>query len=178
MSFVHFIAGMGKNDVVAVNIGVSKNPEFTLAEWKNQMPFPLKLLGMQQGTLEDAERLHKQFRTSLMHGSWYKATRPLLDYVASLEKLDPNSKTVRVSLDLNPEELAMVERLAAVTGHPSKVALIRKALRFYNQLVEHKERGYLIQAVKGGSLLQFPQLDVPYPLTIREAKATKKAPKK
>ena len=73
------------------------------------------------------------------------------------------SKTVRVSLDLTPDEVKELDRLKVLLRTRTRARLIRTALRFYGVLADHKMNGYIIQAVKQGSLLQFPELDVPYP---------------
>ena len=175
MHYVYFIAGTDRNDkIVAINLGVSRNPEVVIAAWKDTMPFTLRLLALQEGTAERLEELEKEFRPSLLHGSWYKPSEALLEYIKGLAPLVPDVHTTRVSLDLNPEELASVERLAEAQKIPSKAAFIRRALRFYGLLVDHRERGFLIQAVRGGTLLQFPELDVPYPQVIREHKTVKR----
>lgn len=79
---------------------------------------------------------------------------------------DWDAPTTRVSLDLTPEENAELNRLVKTLKTRTRARLLRQALRFYAVLVDHKEQGYLIQAIKGGSLLQFPDLDVPYPKEI------------
>lgn len=175
MSYVYFIGGMGRNEkVLSINLGVSRNPETVLASWKAIMPFELKILGLQAGTAEQLETLEKEFRPDRVHGSWYKPSEALLEYIKGLSQISPEVATTRVSLDLNPEELTSVEHMVEVQNASTKAGLIRKALRFYGLLVEHKEKGYLIQAVRGGTLLQFPELDVPYPQTIREHKTVKR----
>jgi len=175
MSYVYFIAGIGKNDkIVAISLGVARNPEVVIAAWKDTMPFGLKIMALQEGTAEKLEELEKEFRPDLINGSWYKPSESLLEYIKGLAPLTPNVHTTRVSLDLNPEELASVERLAETQKIPSKAAFIRQALRFYGLLVDHKDRGFLIQAVRGGTLLQFPELNVPYPQVIREHKTVKR----
>lgn len=76
---------------------------------------------------------------------------------------DWNAPKRRVPLELTEEELAEVDALVEVRKTRTRSRLIRRALRFYKVLSDHKEQGYLIQAIKPGSLLQFPDLDVPYP---------------
>jgi hypothetical protein len=173
VSYVHFIGGVTRQGkIISIHLGVSRNPEQTLASWKELVPFNLKILGLVEGTLETLEPIQQRFKSDRIHGSWYKPSDALVRYIGQLPPLDPNHKMLRVSLDLAPDEVAILERLVETRGAGTKAALLRVALNFYNLLVEHKERGYLIQAVKGGSLLQFPELDVPYPLTIRAAKGT------
>lgn len=80
---------------------------------------------------------------------------------------DWNAKTVRISLDLNPEEVAMLDQMVKVRKTKTRARLLRQMIRFESVLTEHKERGYLIQAIKQGQLLQFPELDVPYPQEVQ-----------
>ena|ERR1700744_3580425 len=175
MSYIYFVGGIGKNDkVMTINLGVARNPEAVVASWKGLMPFSLKILAIQEGTAEKLEELEKEFRPDHLHGSWYKPSETLLEYIKGLAQIDPDVHTTRVSLDLSPEELASVERLAEAEKIKTKAAFIRKAVRFYGLLVDHKERGFLIQAVRGGTLLQFPELDVPYPQVVREHKTVKR----
>jgi|SRR6478609_3668650 len=175
MSYLYFIGGVGRNEkLIAITIGVARNPDSLIASWKFSMPFELKILALQEGTAEQLEILEKEFRPDRMHGCWYKPSEALLEHIKAIPPLTPNHHTTRVSLDLNPEELSQVEYMVEVQKESSKASLIRKALKFYNLLVQHKERGYLIQAVRGGSLLQFPELDVPYPQVMREHKPVKR----
>lgn len=76
---------------------------------------------------------------------------------------DWESKTVRIPLDLSPDELAQLDRVKQVMKTRTRARYLRQALRFYAQLVDLKEKGFLIQAIKPGTLLQFPDLDAPYP---------------
>lgn len=69
----------------------------------------------------------------------------------------------RVPVTLTPQELAELDRLKALLKTKTRARLVRQALRFYGVLADLKQQGYLIQAIKQGSLLQFPELDVPYP---------------
>jgi metal-responsive CopG/Arc/MetJ family transcriptional regulator len=76
---------------------------------------------------------------------------------------DWTEKKRRVPLELTEAELKELDELVEVRKTRTRMRLVRRALRFYKVLSDHKEQGYLIQAVKQGSLLQFPDLDVPYP---------------
>lgn len=79
---------------------------------------------------------------------------------------DYEAKPVRIPLDLTPDELAELDRIKGAMKTRTRARLLRQALRFYAQLADLKQKGYLIQAIKPGSLLQFPELDVPYPQEI------------
>jgi hypothetical protein len=79
---------------------------------------------------------------------------------------DWEAKSVRVPLRLTEDERDALDALKAQLKTRTRMRLIRRALRFYKVLADLKSQGYLIQAVKQGSLLQFPDLDVPYPQEI------------
>lgn len=81
-----------------------------------------------------------------------------------------DAKMTRISLDLDPDELKLVEELVQMMRSRTKARLIRQALRFYRVLAHYKQEGYTIQAIRGGSLYQFPELDVPYgqPIDIKK----------
>ncbi len=76
---------------------------------------------------------------------------------------DWTAKKKRVPLELTEDELQDLDELVETRKTRTRMRLIRRALRFYKVLSDHKEQGFLIQAVKQGTLLQFPDLDVPYP---------------
>ena len=76
---------------------------------------------------------------------------------------DWDAKRHRVPLEFTPEELASLDILVKSQKARTRARVIRRALRFYKKLDELKNEGYLIQAVRKGSLLQFPDLDVPFP---------------
>jgi len=69
----------------------------------------------------------------------------------------------RVPLELTEDEVKDLDALVETRKTRTRSRLIRRALRFYKVLSDLKEQGYLIQGIKPGSLLQFPDLDVPYP---------------
>jgi len=82
---------------------------------------------------------------------------------------DWETKTIRLTLDLMPEEMQELDRLRDRLKTRTRSRLVRQALKFYSVLVDHRHEGYMIQAVKQGSLLQFPDLDVPYPKHVQLA---------
>lgn len=79
---------------------------------------------------------------------------------------DWKAKKMRVPLELSPDELAELDGMVDTLKTRTRARLIRQALRFYKVLVDHKQQGFLIQAIKPGRLMQFPDLDVPYPQEI------------
>lgn len=71
------------------------------------------------------------------------------------------ARTTRVSLDLTPDEKAEAKSTAKILGLKTVARYMRRASRFYAMLVRLQQEGYLIQAIKKGSLKQFSNLDVP-----------------
>jgi hypothetical protein len=76
---------------------------------------------------------------------------------------DWTAKTIRVTLDLTPDEVELLDKMVKLRRTKTRARLLRQIIRFHSVLTEYKELGYLIQAIKQGHLLQFPDLDVPYP---------------
>jgi hypothetical protein len=72
-------------------------------------------------------------------------------------------KAGRLSLTLDEHEMAELEEMTEALGTKTKTRTIRRALRFYKRVVGLKKQGFLIQAIKGGILKQFPNLDDPIP---------------
>jgi hypothetical protein len=104
--------------------------------------------------------LKERFRAHHMNGPWYKAAPPIEEYIQSLPTPDRSSGvTRRVTVEIPPEDFAALTEATQRLGTKTKSRFIRKAYRFYIALSEYKARGYLIQAVKGGQLVQFPDLD-------------------
>lgn len=73
------------------------------------------------------------------------------------------SKSGRLSLDMSEEEMAELEEMVRDMKTRTKSRLIRRAIRFYKVVVKLKKQGFLIQAIKGGTLKQFPNLEMPIP---------------
>lgn len=71
------------------------------------------------------------------------------------------ARTTRVSLDLTPEEKAEVKSMVKLVGLKTVARYLRRASRFYAMLIRLQREGYLIQAIRKGSLKQFSNLDVP-----------------
>ena len=161
MGFIHFIGGEGRNGkLISVAMGLSANPESYIATLNGSMPFTLKLLGLEVGTAERLEELRKRFRSLHIKGPWFKAAPALTKYVEELEEVERDyAKTRRVSLDLDPEEFAELEMMVGELGEKTKAAVLRRARRFYRSILRYKAQGYMIQAIKGGEMIQFPNLD-------------------
>lgn len=163
MQFIHYIGGEGRNGkLVALGFGLSSDPEAHLATLKGTMPFNLKILAIEAGSAEKLELLREQFKKSHINGFWYQPTPELQQHVKAVEVVDPAmGKMTRVSLDLSPDEFGQLEKLVEETGTKGKAKFLRKALRFYAALYRYKAQGYMIQVVRGGKMVQFPDLDVP-----------------
>lgn len=161
MQFIHYIGGAGRNQkLVAIGFALSNDPAAHLASIQGTMPFDLKILAIEQGTPERLEELKELFKTAHLNGFWYTPKPELLAHIEAVESIDTSlGKPTRVSLDLVPEEFAALEKLVEEMGAKSKAQLLRKALRFYGAMYRFKAQGYGIQAVKGGKMIQFPDLD-------------------
>jgi len=165
--YIHYIGGEGrKKKLLAISFGLSNDPQRHLSSLNGTMPFDLRLLACEKGTEEKLEKLRQTFKPAHLNGPWYRPTPELQAHVNSVEAVDPATdkeaptKVTRVSLDLNAEEFSALEQLVEQMGLKSKAQLLRKALRFYGALYRYKAQGYGIQAVRGGKLLQFPDLDI------------------
>lgn len=161
MQYIHFIGGRNlKGKTVAVAMGVSSDPEGQLTSLEGSSPFELSLLALEEGDAERLEQLKERFKGSHARGPWFQATDELLAYVEALEPVDREAgKTKRVSVDLAAEDFALLESLVSEMGIRSKAEFFRKGLRLYAGLHRYKAQGYLIQAVRGGKMVQFPDLD-------------------
>lgn len=161
MQFIHYIGGETRSKkLVAVGLALSNDPVTHLASLKGTMPFELRTMAVEQGTPSQLEQLKETFKAAHLNGFWYKPSPALVAHVEAVESVDPAlGKMTRVSLDLTPEEFAALEKLVGESGTKSKAQLLRKALRFYRVMHAYKAQGYGIQAVRGGKMIQFPDLD-------------------
>lgn len=159
--YIHYIGGEARNGkMVSIAIGVSSNPEAHLAKLSGEMPFALKLLGLEAGNKARLEEVRKEFKALHIKGPWYKPAPALTSHIEGLPEVErSDKKTKRVSLDLDPEEFAELELMVTELGEKMKSKVLRRALRFYRGLQQYKAQGYMIQAVKGGLMVQFPNLD-------------------
>lgn len=80
----------------------------------------------------------------------------------------------RLTLDMSDQEYAALEDMVKTLDTRTKARAIRMALRFYKRVVALKKQGFFIQAIKGGILKQFPDLDDP----IAEDVPLKRSPQK
>lgn len=158
---IHFIGGATKRgELVAVAIGISTSPSSQVAALKKASPFHgLSLLGVEAGSQERLETIKNEFATLAMGGPWFKASEELLQRIKSLEPAVDKKDSRRVSLDLDPEEWAMLETMVEELGEKMKSKVLRRSLKFYRSLLRYKAKGYMIQAIRGGELIQFPELD-------------------
>ncbi len=161
MSFIYYIAADSKvGKIVSIAVGVSSDPEEEVSNLDAVMPFKMRLLGLELGSLGRLEAVRHQFRGAHIRGSWFQPSEELQTYVSLLPAIDRSkNQSIRVSLDLNYSEHADLERFVEELGSKTKARLLRRAFRFYQALHRYKAQGFLIQAVKGGTLIQFPDLD-------------------
>jgi hypothetical protein len=159
--WIYYIRGVGQSGkLIAVGIGLGTEPESRVAELEGMMPYRTELAGIEEGSQERLEALQERFRADHLHGPWYKPSAALVGHVAELQPVNRETgKTRRVSLDLDPSEFADLETMVEQMGTVTKSRLLRRAVKFYQSLVRYKAQGYLIQAIKGGKLVQFPDLE-------------------
>lgn len=161
MSYIHYLGGEGRNgNLISIAIGMSTNPEARMAELNGSMPFTIKLLGLELGSQERLAQVKTQFRALHIKGPWFKPAPALDSHIKALEEVvRSDQRTKRVSLDLSPEEFTGLELMLPELGETMKSKALRRALRFYRAMLYYKAQGYMIQAVKGGLMVQFPDLD-------------------
>jgi hypothetical protein len=160
--WIHYIGGLGKGDkLIVVAIGLSSDPESQLGILQKVSPFKLQMLGLEEGgSQERLEELRDQFKYARMHGPWFKVTNGLQEHIDGLKDLTPvKSKPKRISLDLPSSEFRDIEEVVNMLGLKTKARFLRKAARFYVRVGRLKAQGWGFQAIKGGKLLQFHDLD-------------------
>lgn len=165
MAFIVFVEGHNKQGKpVVVGLGLASNAEEFRASLDLASPFELAVVGREPGGPEKLRELQDRFASQLIRGVWYRP-EAILEYAKALPAIDPPNETKRVSLDLEPEDFVALEVFVQETNSKTKSSLLRRAFRFYRALYRYRAQGYLIQAVKNGKLVQFPDLD-----DIRESK--------
>lgn len=160
MPFIVFIGGESRlGKLVSVVMGLAPTPEALRSMIEDASPFELKILGAEPGGEDEHRELQKRFAPALMKGLWYRPSEDLLEYVKGLLPLEGQGPTKRVSLDLEPQDFADLEVFVREKGLKTKSALLRRALRFYRALHRYQAQGFVIQAIRNGRLVQFPDLD-------------------
>lgn len=64
------------------------------------------------------------------------------------------SKSYRVILDLSPVSSEQVDKLGKFLHIKKRTQIIRLALGFLKEYVEHAEKGYVLQLEKDGKIIQ------------------------
>lgn len=165
MGFIVFVEGHNKQGKsVVVGLGLASNAEEFRTSLDLASPFELDVVGQEPGGPEKLRELQDRFVSQLIRGVWYRP-EAILEYAKSLPSVECANETKRVSLDLEPEDFADLVAFVKETNAKTKSSLLRRAFRFYRALYRYRAQGYLIQAVKNGKLVQFPDLD-----DIRESK--------
>lgn len=162
MTWVFFARGRGRTGkTVALAMDLHANPELWIEEMASKAPFPrLELAAMEEGSQDLLGRLKERFREYHLNGPWYKTGQLIEDYFQALPEPDRRSGSARrITIEVPPDEFAALTEATARLGTRTKTRFLRQAYRFYLALSDYKARGYLIQAVKGGKLVQFPDLD-------------------
>jgi len=160
MSWVFFVRGLNRaGKTVALAMDLHPNPELWLEDMTVKVPFPkLKLVAMEEGSLDLLGRLKERFREYHMNGPWYKVGQLIEDYFQALPEANHKFSGRRLTIEIPPDDFAALTEATTRLGTKTKARFLRQAYRFYLALSDYKARGYLIQAVKGGKLVQFPDL--------------------
>lgn len=157
MASIYYIGSKSKSEVVAVTIGVSKNPKETLSKLRLALPSArLSLLGVEDGGARDLARIKETLKTFALDESWYRYAGAVVTRVDRV-RIEPVG-TRRVSLDLGEDDWKMLEDLVGSMNARAKSKVLRRALKFYQTLRTYHSKGYVIQAVKGNSTYHFPKL--------------------
>lgn len=64
-----------------VKIGFSNNIKQRIKTISTSSPFPIILLGYQEGTKADEKKLHFRFRQYHMQREWFQLSEEILDYI-------------------------------------------------------------------------------------------------
>jgi len=157
---IYFAGGFNnQGKMLAVAIGSSDDPERAVERLRETAPFKTRLLAVEDGSGEALERLRNRFRTARLQGPWFKGTEALTAYLDALPPLSVSGKTTRISLDVTAREFQQIESARLMLGVKTKAKFIRRAIRFFVRVVTLQSQGFLIQAIKDGTLYQFQDLD-------------------
>lgn len=158
--FIAFFAGEGRqNKTLALAICVTSDVQSSLSTVSQTSPFELRVLGVEPGGNDKLRELQDKFAPFFMRTIWYRPAEPMLQYIAALPPVEIEKATKRVSLDLEPEDFADLETFVTEVGAKTKANLLRRAYRFYRRVHGYVKQGYEFQAIKGGKLVIFPNLD-------------------
>lgn len=69
------------------------------------------------------------------------------------------SGTVRITVDLTPEQYARLQQLEASTGAESKASIVRRAIRLADFIVAKRAEGFEFHCTKDGEREQLVLLD-------------------
>lgn len=89
--FVYFIQA---EDTKAIKIGFSKNVEKRRRELQGSNASPLTILGSMPGTPVDERAWHDRFRRHRLKAEWFRGELDLLEAIAHIPPLEPESKPV------------------------------------------------------------------------------------
>lgn len=68
----------------AIKIGISGNPEKRISDLQRPMTDRLELLGSMPGTFEEERALHRRFADAGLGGEWFRPTKEVMEWVASM----------------------------------------------------------------------------------------------
>lgn len=83
-SFIYFLTADVEDFPYPIKIGVATNFDRRMASYKTHTPWPVKVLALIKGTLNDEKKLHKRFDHLRMEGEWFERGSDLMDYIQSI----------------------------------------------------------------------------------------------
>lgn len=160
MKWICYIAGQGrKGDTIIVHIGLADDPLKYTSDIANYQPYKLVMLGCEPGNPEILEERMDQYKTPFQNG-WFRPTEDLMSYIQNLPTPDYGKVgTKKICVDFTAQEATDIEHGAKQSGLKTKTRLIRRAVQFYLALWAYKNKGWTIQAIKGGQFQAFEDLD-------------------
>ncbi|USM11567.1 GIY-YIG nuclease [Citromicrobium phage vB_CbaS-RXM] len=94
--------GMG-----CIKIGVTSDPIFRINALRTSNPFPLRFMGVAQGSTITERFLHTKFAEWRLQGEWFLPSAPVFEWVSSLTSFeDWEAGKVPVSMTLGEDDIA------------------------------------------------------------------------
>lgn len=73
-----------------VKVGFSADPDTRLSKHYSGGPYPVEILGVWEGALEDEKRFHKRYKAHRLQGEWFNPTQELMAEIQScIDAADP-----------------------------------------------------------------------------------------
>ncbi len=103
-TWIYFAKMTDSEGRALIKIGHSRNVSLRRKILQTGAPARLEMLGVIKGGEAVERRLHQRFHASHVHGEWYRADKPLLDYVRRYVKPVPEP-VERISVPKVPAEV-------------------------------------------------------------------------